>query len=81
MDYQQIFQEIGEKVSGISSQVLDVVSNKIGIETATFQVKLLTIIFLLLLFLVVLKFAHSTTKIILAILITIIIISTFFTMI
>ena len=78
MDYELILKNIGEKVSDFSSNLLKFISEKIGTETASFQVKILTIIFLLVLLFFSLRIAQKTTKIIIVLLIGVLIVSLFF---
>ena len=79
-EFTPILDKIGEKVSEVSGSLLNIISEKVGTESTSFQLKILTLIFLSVLLLISFKIAHKTTKFILIILIIVFIISTFFSM-
>lgn len=75
MELQPILDQIGEWVTNISAQGLNIFSEKIGIETTNLQSKLVAIFVLALIIFLATKITHKIAKIVLIIVGVLLIIS------
>lgn len=80
IELESVLKDVGEKVTSWASSTLNIISEKLGIESSSLSAKLLAIIFLLVGLYGVLKITNKGIKIALLILIPILIISIIYSM-